>query len=60
MNWQTIGIQLALNALLFLVPGYLAYKRLSWILNEHRPHTHGEKEGPLTAEGVRYPREMEK
>jgi hypothetical protein len=60
---QTIDwTRIILQALFIVVPiigtGYLAYKRLWWTLGEYRPHAHGEKDGPLTVDGIRYPRSM--
>jgi hypothetical protein len=60
INWPHI----AAEAIVILGPllggGYLAYKKLWWILSEHRPHTHGEKGSrvPLTTAGIRYPHSM--
>jgi len=42
-----------------LIGGFIAYKKLWWILTEYRPHVHVEgKTQALTASGIRYPRTM--
>jgi len=58
VNWtQTIA-----NAAMIVVPillgGYVAWKKLWWVLTEYRPHLHEELEGPLKAERIRYPRTL--
>ena len=58
INWWSIAAQAAFTVAPLLVGGYIAYKRLWWILSEHLPHTHGEKHGNLTVDGIRYPRAM--
>lgn len=58
VNW----LQVFSNGLIITFPlllgGYVAWKRLWWLLGEYRPHAHGEKAGPLAAESIRYPRTM--
>lgn len=42
-----------------MLGGYVAWRKLWWVLAEFRPHTHGEKNGaPLTEAGINYPRSM--
>ena len=58
INWQHVITE----GLVYLIPtflgGYWAFRKLMWILGEYRPHLHEEKDGPLGAEGIRYPRTL--
>jgi len=58
IDWTRIILQALFIVVPIIISGYLAYKRLWWILAEFRPHSHDEKEGNLTVDGIRYPRSM--
>jgi len=60
VNWSQLGMQALIIVLPLLGGLYIAYKRLTWVLTEYRPHTHLEKQGGLTVDGIRYPRANEK
>lgn len=58
VNW----LQVLSNGLIITFPlmlgGYVAWRQLWWLLAEYRPHAHGERDGALHTEGIRYPRSM--
>jgi hypothetical protein len=58
INWWQVLVQAGFTTIPMLIGGYIAYKRLWWILTEHLPHTHVETHGNLTVDGIRYPRTM--
>jgi len=58
VNWTQALTNATMIVIPILIGGYLAWKRLWWVLGEYRPHLHDEKDGPLRAEGIRYPRIM--
>lgn len=58
IDWNRLLLQAAFVVGPLLLVGYVGYRKLWWILQEHRPHTHGEEKGALHAEGIRYPRMM--
>ena len=55
INWPTILIQAALIVGPVLIGGWLALQKLKWTLQQHPLHSHGEKQGNLTVNGLRYP-----
>ncbi len=58
VNWPHLIAEIVFIGGPVLAGGYIGYRKLWWILNEHRPHTHVEHAGPLHAEGILYPRSM--
>lgn len=60
MNWAQLSVQAMMIVVPLLAALYISYKRIVWILEEHRPHTHGEKTGALAVDGIRYPRMMDR
>lgn len=62
IDWTDVLARAAVDATFVVVPllgtGYIAWKKLWWMLGEHRPHTHREKAGPLQVDGINYPRGM--
>lgn len=58
ISWWRIIIQAGFIVIPLLLGGYVAWKRLWWVLTEYRPHYHTEDDAPLHAAGIRYPRSM--
>jgi hypothetical protein len=58
LNWTRLFMQAGLVVIPVGLLGWVGYRKLWWILTEHRPHTHTEREGVLHATGIRYPRSM--
>jgi hypothetical protein len=58
INWTQLLLQGGIVVVPVLIGGWLAMRRLMWLLTEFRPHLHEEREGALHADGVRYPRSM--
>ena len=56
INWANILIQAALIVAPVLIGGWLALQKLKWTLTQHPLHSHGEKQGNLTVDGINYPK----
>lgn len=56
LDWNHILTEGAVIVVPILIGGYVAFKRITWYMREFRLHNHGEKKGPLQAEGIIYPR----
>lgn len=63
IEWVHIAVEGAVVVGPLLGGGYLAFRKLMWVLSEFRPHAHTERKspdskGPLFAENIVFPRSM--